>query len=65
VPLLLDEQGWAELAKLHTAIISDTIDIQTKTLERLKKSGDPRFYARSTIALFEVPEHGDTNGGSG
>jgi hypothetical protein len=56
IPLLLDEQGWAELAELHTTIISDTVDIQAKTLERLKESGEAPINARSIIFLFEVPE---------
>jgi AcrR family transcriptional regulator len=59
VPLLLDEQGWAELAKLHTAIVSDTVDIQAKTLKRLEESGEQGVPARSVVYLFEMPDDGD------
>ncbi|HEY6145817.1 MAG TPA: hypothetical protein VIV13_06045, partial [Solirubrobacterales bacterium] len=62
VPLLLDEQGWAELAELHTKIISDTVKLQAETLERLEESDETPLHARSIIYLFEVPDEGDLDG---
>jgi AcrR family transcriptional regulator len=56
VVLLLDEQGWKELVEIHTKVVNDTVEIQAKTMGRLRESGEAPMHARSIVVLMEAPE---------
>jgi AcrR family transcriptional regulator len=55
-PLLLDAQGWRELMALHEQTFHTSIEIQSRSADRLQRSGEPSIFGTSLQALFEVPK---------
>jgi hypothetical protein len=52
----VDEQGWADLGEIHRAAFHASREVQLKSLERLKASGEKGITGRSVQALFELPD---------
>jgi DNA-binding transcriptional ArsR family regulator len=52
VPLLVDEEGWRDLAGIYRQIIHDTVEIQAKCADRLA-SGGTGIKVTAFAALFE------------
>jgi AcrR family transcriptional regulator len=55
IPLLVDERGWRELTDVHIAAMEETLAIQAKSSERLKRAGERGIHGRSVILMFELP----------
>jgi Helix-turn-helix domain len=55
-PMLVDEEGFQELADLHVEMYERTLDIQAKSDERRTGSGEEGIATVSTTMFFEVPE---------
>jgi hypothetical protein len=56
VPLLVDEEGFDELATLHAEVYERTMDIQARSTERRAGSEDSGIPTVSTTMFFETPE---------
>jgi DNA-binding transcriptional ArsR family regulator len=56
VPLLLDDEGFRELADVHVEMYERTLDIQARSAERRIKSDEEGIPTISTTMLFETPE---------
>ncbi len=54
-PLVVDEQGFAELAALHAEIYERTMDIQARSDERRTGTDDEGISTMSTNMFFEMP----------
>jgi DNA-binding transcriptional ArsR family regulator len=54
-PLLLDEQGWSELAAIHREVAKRTLKVRAESLARLGEGGEEPIPAASTVFLFELP----------
>lgn len=54
-PLVVDEQGFAELAALHAEIYERTLDIQVRSDERRTGTDDEGISTMSTNMFFEMP----------
>jgi DNA-binding transcriptional ArsR family regulator len=65
-PMLVDEDGFRELAELHVEMYERTLDIQARSDERRTASGDDGIPTISTSLLFETPvrRHVDGSGGT-
>jgi DNA-binding transcriptional ArsR family regulator len=57
VPLLVDEDGFDELAALHAEMYERTMDIQARSTERRTGSDDAGIPTVATSMFFETPEH--------
>jgi DNA-binding transcriptional ArsR family regulator len=55
-PVLVDEDGFQELAELHVEMYERTLDIQARSDGRRAGSEDEGIPASSTTMLFETPE---------
>jgi DNA-binding transcriptional ArsR family regulator len=55
-PMLVDEEGFRELADLHVEMYERTLEVQAKSTERRTKSDEDGIPAISTTMLFETPE---------
>jgi DNA-binding transcriptional ArsR family regulator len=55
-PMLVDEQGFADLAALHIEMYERTLDIQAESAERMAKSGEDGISTVSSSTFFETPE---------
>ena len=55
-PVLVDEEGFQELADLHVEMFERTLDIQARSDGRRAGSGDKGIPAISSSMLFETPE---------
>jgi DNA-binding transcriptional ArsR family regulator len=55
-PMLIDEEGFAELADLHIEMYERTLDIQAKSAERMAAAGEDGIPTMSTSMFFETPE---------
>lgn len=53
--LLLDEEGRREALEVHEQALSEVLEIQARSAERMAASGDPGFQISSSQACFEVP----------
>jgi hypothetical protein len=58
--VVVDEQGWRELAKIHDEAFLATIAARDRSAERLRRSGKPGIEGRSIQVLFEVPRSSKT-----
>jgi DNA-binding transcriptional ArsR family regulator len=54
-PLLVDEEGFDELAALHAELYERTLDIQARSDERRAGSDDGGIQTMSTNMFFEIP----------
>ena len=54
-PMLLDEQGWSELARLMTRTLGEVEKIQSQSARRLKKSEDAGVPTSVVLMQFETP----------
>lgn len=55
-PMLVDEEGFRELADLHVEMYERTLDIQARSDERRSGTEDEGIPTISTSMLFETPE---------
>ena len=56
LPMLVDEDGFKELADLHVEMYERALDIQARSDERRTGTDDDGISAMSTTMLFEMPE---------
>jgi DNA-binding transcriptional ArsR family regulator len=54
-PMLLDEQGWSELARVMTRTLGEVEKIQSQSTRRLKKSEDAGVPTSVVLMQFETP----------
>lgn len=54
-PLSLDEEGWHDMAELHRRMLEETYEIQARSSERMKESGEEPIRCSSAQLLFEMP----------
>jgi hypothetical protein len=55
-PMLVDEEGFQELADLHVEMYERTLDVQAKSDERRTGSGEEGIPTVSATMFFETPE---------
>lgn len=55
LPMVLDEEGFEELATVHADAYERTLDIQARSAERRAGSEDPGISTMSTSMFFEMP----------
>jgi DNA-binding transcriptional ArsR family regulator len=55
VPMVVDEEGFAELAELHSELYERTLDIQARSDERRAGTEDDGIPTMSTNMFFEMP----------
>lgn len=55
-PMLVDEEGFKELADLHVEMYERTLDVQARSDERRAGSEDDGIPTISTTMLFETPK---------
>jgi DNA-binding transcriptional ArsR family regulator len=64
-PLLVDEEGFEELAAVHAELYERMMDIQAQSDERRSGTKDEGISTVSTVMFFETPErHRGTSGQS-
>jgi DNA-binding transcriptional ArsR family regulator len=56
IPMLVDDEGFAELGDLHMEAWERTLEIQAKSAERMTGSGEEAIATVSTTMFFETPE---------
>jgi len=56
MPVVLDEQGWKELMKIHLDAFLASIEVREGSKERLERSGEKGIRGRSVQVFFEVPK---------
>jgi DNA-binding transcriptional ArsR family regulator len=56
IPMLVDEEGFAELGDLHMEVWERTLEIQAKSAGRMTGSGEEGIATVSTTMFFETPE---------
>jgi DNA-binding transcriptional ArsR family regulator len=54
-PMVLDDEGWNELAKLLAGVLAEAEKIESRSDTRLKKSGEPGTPMRLVVMQFESP----------
>jgi hypothetical protein len=55
VHMSLDEEGWQEMYEVHRRAYEETYEVQARSAERLKKSGEEPVRSVSTQLHFELP----------
>jgi DNA-binding transcriptional ArsR family regulator len=55
LPMVVDEEGFEELAALHSEAYERTLDIQARSDERRAGTDDPGISTMSTSMFFETP----------
>jgi hypothetical protein len=60
IPMVVDEEGFAELSDLHMEAWERTLEIQAKSAERMAKSQEEGIATVSTTMFFETPERAAT-----
>jgi hypothetical protein len=60
IPMVVDEEGFAELSDLHMEAWERTLEIQAKSAERMTQSKEEGIPTVSTTMFFETPERGAT-----
>jgi DNA-binding transcriptional ArsR family regulator len=60
-PLVVDEEGFAELASLHAELYERTLDIQARSDERRTGTDDEGISTMSTTMFFETPSREQTD----
>lgn len=59
MPILVDEEGWAELGAIYAEALQKTLDVQAASAERMAAdSGAPGIPASVITMFFEMPERG-------
>lgn len=58
VPMVLDEEGWTELARIHYESYSKVMDLREQAERRLRARSETGFRATSVILCFEVTSSG-------
>lgn len=53
IPVVLDEEGWEEAAKLHDELVERMLDIQADSDQRRADSGEDGVHAESLVLLYE------------
>jgi hypothetical protein len=53
--LVVDEQGWRDLMRIHDEAFRASIAARDRSAERLRQSGKPGIEGRSVQVLFEMP----------
>lgn len=53
--LLLDEEGRREALEVHEQALSEVLEIQARSAERMATSGEPGSHVSSSQACFEMP----------
>jgi DNA-binding transcriptional ArsR family regulator len=61
LPMVVDEDGFEELAALHAEIYERTLDIQARSDERRTGTEDEGISTMSTTMFFETPERHRTD----
>jgi len=56
LPVILDEQGWAEMMKVHLDAFQASLEVRDRSRERLEGSGEEGVRGRSVQVFFEVPK---------
>jgi hypothetical protein len=56
MPVVVDEQGWKELMKIHLETFLAAIEVRERAKERLERSGEEGIRGRSVQVFFEVPK---------
>jgi len=54
IPMVLDEEGWAELARIHLETYLKVMDLRDRIEQRLQQAGEEGFRATSLLLCFEV-----------
>ena len=54
--MIVDEQGWKEMSKLHLGILENTERVKSEAAERLRVRGDAGFPVASTQFFYELPD---------
>jgi DNA-binding transcriptional ArsR family regulator len=55
-PLILDEEGWSDIASLLANTLDRVLEIQVESSSRLAKNGEKGILSRVEILHFESPE---------
>ncbi|HEY2478380.1 MAG TPA: winged helix-turn-helix domain-containing protein [Solirubrobacterales bacterium] len=55
-PMLVDEEGFQELAEIHNEMYDRTLEVQAKSAERMATSDEAGIPTVSTSMFFEAPE---------
>jgi hypothetical protein len=55
LPLSLDEEGWQEMCAVHRRAYEEAYEVQTRSTERMAKSGEQPIRSVSTQLHFELP----------
>lgn len=53
-PIVTDEAGWTELAKLHREFFDRILEVRSRIAERLERQGTEGFRVSSVVLLFEA-----------
>lgn len=53
-PIVTDEAGWTELARLHREFFDRILEVRKQIAERLEREGKEGFRASSVLLLFEA-----------
>lgn len=61
-PLLVDAEGWRELAEIHADALYRTLDVQARAAGRMAEGGEEGFHVYSTSMLFEAANAGMHSG---
>jgi DNA-binding transcriptional ArsR family regulator len=56
IRMLLDEQGWRELAELHRDAVLKVVALRKQAMDRLEHSATDGIPAASTLFCFELPD---------
>ncbi len=64
IPMVLDEEGFEELAELHAEMYERTMDIEARSNGRRSGTEDEGIPTMSTSMFFETPERQRKNGSS-
>jgi hypothetical protein len=58
VPLLVDEEGWAELRKIYADTLDATLQLQAASAERMNGDSDAAAIPTRAISMFfEMPDN--------
>jgi DNA-binding transcriptional ArsR family regulator len=55
IPVVVDEEGWSEIAAIMAEALARILDAQTKSAERLVKAREQGITATVAVASFESP----------
>jgi DNA-binding transcriptional ArsR family regulator len=59
MPILVDEEGWAELNEIYAEALQRTLDVQAASAERMATDSDVAGIPATVVAMFfEMPERG-------